>query len=647
MRPDREALQKPALRAVRRQQDDLQSSSSGFHPGEPASVEIFLSECGLARPVLHRAIQEASRLDMGVDEVLIKSGLITEHEFYNHLATWLGVRFSPRVRVLPLPGNASADDLSRCAHAGFCRLQSGTGEAAGAIFVLAPFGESLKRIITFDLAGRGDLVMTTPAALLASLRLSNSQWIAQEAAGFGLRNQIRYSAYQGLSLGQVAMLGVCAAVIPFSAIIDPEDTISLLAILAGPVFIMLIVFRLGASLANGHVDDDVQPAHILDADLPVYTVIIPLFRERRILPRLLAAIARLDYPHPKLDVKIVVEIDDLETRNYLHHHVLPAYIDVIVVPKGKPRTKPRALNAALLEARGSLLTIYDAEDVPDPQQLRLAAACFATSTPETMCLQAHLTIDNLADSWLSRFFALEYAALFEVINPGLLKAGFPILLGGTSNHFRTEALVKMGGWDAWNVTEDADLSFRMAKSGYRTAELNSRTLEESPTTFGIWLRQRTRWMKGYMQTLVVHARNPAKLVREAGIGDAATLFALTFGTVISALGYPFFMAGLVLSAANGSLLAAKAAPDTLLSYGALGLFGSGLVSMIVPAILGARRLKMHSLLVMVPGLPFYYLLVSMAAWRGLCELITNPHYWNKTDHGLARTSHFGPDPVPD
>lgn len=623
----------------------------GLADGSLPRVIAFLRETRVAQarldlPTLLWGAREAGRLGVGPDEVLIKSGAISERSFYRALAAHLGLRFAERVAVLPLPQGAGPDEILRCANAGLVRLRQPAprpGAAPEPVFALAPFGASLHRIITLGLAGRSDLVVTTPSELLAGLRQANAGWIQGQANGKGAGVPRRLSAAQGLSAGQYVAAACLAAVLPFSATLDLTHTLVILALMAGPLFVMLITLRLAASLAAcsdlaGGGSGAGAPE---DRYLPVYSVIVPLYKEARVLPRLLDAIEALDYPKAKLDVKIVVEHDDRETRAALATLARPAHVDVVVVPPGTPRTKPRALNAALLEARGTLVTIFDAEDVPDPQQLRKAVARFAECDPSVMCLQAHLVIDNLADNWVSRCFALEYAALFDVVNPGLLAVDLPILLGGTSNHFQTDRLVAIGGWDAWNVTEDADLSFRMARAGFRTAELASWTYEEAPSDLGIWMRQRTRWLKGYMQTLATHSRHPLRLLREAGAGDALTLLALVLVTIVSSLGYPFFLAGVAHAFLSDGFWQSSSAAEVVVKALSALLFGAGVFSMVLPALLGAQRRGLVRLWLMLPLLPFYYLLVSLAAWRALYELVVSPFHWNKTDHGLARSSHYG------
>ncbi|MFJ5370783.1 glycosyltransferase family 2 protein, partial [Bosea sp. CER48] len=294
------------------------------------------------------------------------------------------------------------------------------------------------------------------------------------------------------------------------------------------------------------------------------------------------------------------------------------------------------LNLALLEARGSLFTIFDAEDIPDPQQLRMAAARFLRAPDDLACLQARLVIDHANEGLLPALFALEYAGLFDVLNPGLLRAGLPIMLGGTSNHFRTAALHAVGGWDAWNVTEDADLGFRLVRAGYRIGDLPCDTREEAPLTIPAWLRQRSRWIKGYMQTLVTHSRAPLTTLRQAGPSACLAFLSLALGTVVAALGYPIFIAAALMAAVHGSLLAPGSALASLTSTLALTVWALGMVALFVPPAMGALRRRAPRLLLLLPLLPLYYGLVSVAAWLALHEYFNRRFAWNKTEHGLAR-----------
>jgi cellulose synthase/poly-beta-1,6-N-acetylglucosamine synthase-like glycosyltransferase len=337
----------------------------------------------------------------------------------------------------------------------------------------------------------------------------------------------------------------------------------------------------------------------------------------------------------------VIEADDREMAEALAETTLPGCFEVVVVPPGEPRTKPRALNAALPLAQGEFVTVYDAEDVPDPDQLRLAAATFSRTAPDVACLQARLVIDNTEDNWLTRFYTIEYATLFDVINPGLVLEDLPIPLGGTSNHFRAAVLRDLHGWDAWNVTEDADLGIRLALAGYRVLDLPSSTLEEAPGTFDAWLKQRARWMKGFMQVVVTHSRHPLRALRALGPVRFFAAVAMTLGTVATALGYPLFMIVSVHALWQGAWLDTETLLEALRSAVGVTLFGAGLVGMLAPAVLAIERRGWRRLYPFVPLLPFYYALISLAAWRALWELAVDPFRWHKTEHGLARTSRTG------
>ncbi|CAO4171043.1 Glycosyl transferase [Methylorubrum populi] len=404
------------------------------------------------------------------------------------------------------------------------------------------------------------------------------------------------------------------------------------------LMLTLLTFRLAAA---GTGSAEAPPPSLLpDEALPTYTVLVALYREAAVVPRLVRTLARLDYPAAKLDIKFLLEADDTETAAILHAVPLPPRFEVVIVPPGLPRTKPRALNVALPLARGSHLVVYDAEDVIDPGQLRLAATLFAKAPASTACLQGRLVIDNQADGLLPRLFAIEYAALFDVLAPALAAWRMPIPLGGTSTHFRTPALRSLCGWDAYNVTEDADLGLRMAVAGYRVGDLPSTTFEEAPKHLRAWLRQRSRWMKGFLQTSFTHGRRPREVWRRLGPAESLCALAFVPGTVVSALFYPFMMVGSL-----SELILGDGPRETMLEVttcaGAWTVFGAGLAAIWLPGLVGCLRRGWHDLVPFVFLLPLYHLLVSLAAWLAVLELLRAPHRWNKTEHGLARSSRSG------
>jgi cellulose synthase/poly-beta-1,6-N-acetylglucosamine synthase-like glycosyltransferase len=488
-----------------------------------------------------------------------------------------------------------------------------------------------------DLKHRDDVVVMPVAAFRTMLRDHAGATIADMASHDLEQQRPGQSAMTGMSNGQRIFGAIMVAALLACLLVHPQAALVILAILTIPIFAALLILRIGAVI-DGWSPASVPALPMADAKLPIYTVLVPLYREAAVLDQLLAALLRIDYPPNRLDIKILVEQDDDATRKALAARALPRHVDVVVAPRGTPQTKPRALNIGLMEARGELLAIFDAEDRPDPRQLRLAANLFARHAPEVACLQGRLAIDNADDTLLTRMFALEYAALFDVINTGLIRAGAPVLLGGTSNHFRVSVLRQIGGWDAWNVTEDADLSFRLLRCGYRIADLPSATLEEAPITIRPWFNQRIRWMKGFLQTVVTHTRQPRELIGQLGWKNALVLLSLCGGTLLSALSYPLFIiATVTVLTMNGLPHAGNPAHAVMVGVW-ITMFAGGLVALLAPVILGAMHRGLTDLLWFSPLLPLYCLLVSGAAFAALVEYVRAPSRWNKTDHGLARTS---------
>ncbi|HML29800.1 MAG TPA: glycosyltransferase [Hyphomicrobium sp.] len=400
-------------------------------------------------------------------------------------------------------------------------------------------------------------------------------------------------------------------------------------------FVLASVLRLAAlwRVAQGprQAPDPRRLDRRYDDRLPTFSVLVPLYREVPVVPTLVRAMAQFDYPGDRLEILFITEANDRETRRALLQFGLAANMRVVTVPSGQPKTKPRALNYALQEARGVLVAVYDAEDCPDPEQLRLAALAFVLGGPRLACVQARLGVFNADDSFLSRQFALEYAALFEGLLPALDHLRLPIPLSGTSNHFRRDVLLKCGGWDPFNVTEDADLGIRLARLGYDVSMIDTVTLEEAPVTWRVWLGQRTRWIKGWMQTYLVHMRRPSRLWRDLGarrfIGFQITISAM----LMSTLAHPWFYAVIGIEV----LLGGRVLPE---SHFLLWLFGTDLIvgygsaALLILATSAATGLSGRLVSVML--LPIYWLAISLAAYRAILDLVSRPHFWEKTVHGV-------------
>ncbi|MBF9235085.1 glycosyltransferase family 2 protein [Microvirga alba] len=600
--------------------------STDSHSALPIEIG-FLAGRGYSSDNLRDATVLAEFAGTPVNEFLLKYNLISETEFYRALAEELSVPFLSAPR---LSTEARYPDSIR---AGVAPL---AGPAGG--YVLAPRGLSLAPLLKSRRAPHGRLAITTPSLFTKAVFRVHARAIADHAANALPNSAPGLSSRDGVTVPQIASLATMTMLASFAGTLAPESVLAGIAAGMSLLFLGMVVVRLAASLLHNPVEPVTIPRRIDDAALPIYTIIVALYREKRVASHLIAALTRLDYPMTKLDIKLVLEADDDETATALTATELPGCIEVIVAPPGHPRTKPRALNVALPLARGVYTAVYDAEDVPDPGQLRLAVASFAALPRNVVCLQARLTIDNTDDSWLTRLFTIEYAALFDVLNPGLAEIGCPIPLGGTSNHFRTAALRDMGGWDAWNVTEDADLGIRLARLGYSVVDLPSSTLEEAPSTLGAWMNQRTRWMKGFMQTCISHSRAPVSTLSQLGVWRFYGALVVTLGTVLSSLFYPFFTC-LYFLMGPGDVVGEAWGLAWL--AGSRTLFVLGLGAIVVPACVALRRRRLLRLLPWVLVLPLYYGLVSVAAWRALWELTTAPVFWHKTSHGLARTSRTG------
>ncbi len=372
-----------------------------------------------------------------------------------------------------------------------------------------------------------------------------------------------------------------------------------------------------------------------EEDLPVFTILVPMFREAKMLPVLAQALRNLDYPLGKLDIKIVLEASDTETIEVARTLGLEGIFEVIRVPPSQPQTKPKACNFALRFARGEFLVVYDAEDRPEPDQLRKVVATFRMSPPEVACLQCRLNYYNADENWLTRMFALDYALWFDQMLPGLEKLNVPIPLGGTSNHFKIDVLRELHAWDPFNVTEDADLGIRLSQKGYRVAVVDSTTFEEASCSTGNWIRQRSRWIKGYMQTVLVHLRRPGHLIRTTGVLGLLGFVFFIGGTVVSGLLNPVAWALYIVWLVALTTGFDPAFPQFLLFISLFNLLaGNGAftyLSMLAPIRRGWLDLIPYSLT--EAG---YWLLMSIAAYKALWQLIRNPFYWEKTQHGVSK-----------
>jgi len=417
----------------------------------------------------------------------------------------------------------------------------------------------------------------------------------------------------------------------------PGATLLSVLVLATVTSVLLTALKAAAGLAALRTAPRREGMAPVDrAALPTVTLLVPLYRERRIAAHLLARLQALDYPRDLLDILLVLEADDATTRAAIANVSLPPWIRPLRVPAGTLTTKPRALNYALDFARGEIVGVYDAEDAPAPDQISRVVQGFAERSPQVACLQGVLDFYNSRANWLTRCFTLEYAAWFRIVLPGLTRLGLPIPLGGTTLFFRRAVLEQLGAWDAHNVTEDADLGLRLARYGYRTELIDTVTGEEANGRVLSWMRQRSRWLKGYAVTYAVHMRRPAQLWKELGPWRFCGVQVLYLGTVLS-----FALAPVLWACWALALLPSPLGPlPTGLVVTLVALFLSAEAVNLAVAIVAARRAGRPGLAWWAPTLMAYFPLATAAVLKGLWEVVVRPFYWHKTEHGL-----FLPDTV--
>ncbi len=476
------------------------------------------------------------------------------------------------------------------------------------------------------------------------------QAVCEVAALRQARDRLRLSspwlsAAKRVTRSQAIVFCMTAAMLAGASFWNTGILAAALCILAGTVFLSVSALRIFSLTAP---KETTAPHHgaLPDTALPVYTVLVPLFREHAMAEQIVGALSALDYPYDKLDIKLISEESDAPMRRYLQSLGLEQPFEILTVPHAMPQTKPKALNYALQFARGEYVVVFDAEDIPERDQLRLAATQFHRAPATVACLQAKLAYYNAGENWLTRQFAIEYASLFDLLLPALSRARLPFPLGGTSNHFRIDALSAAGAWDPFNVTEDADLGFRLARLGWRAEILNSTTYEEASCHFGNWQRQRARWLKGWLQTWLVHMRHPLQLAEEFGWRGLLVSQATMAGILVAALTHPIFLAGLLHALLSGQFLAQANTPGQAILAGlSLTVLVSGYWATMAAGLAAMARRNLRFSPVVILGMPVYWLLISLAGWLALWQFITKPFHWNKTDHGLSRL--FDPNRRPE
>ncbi len=484
--------------------------------------------------------------------------------------------------------------------------------------------------------GPARLAVATRTEIMAALVAAASPWLTEQARELLRSKSPEASAGTPAPRWQWRAATGTAAMAGTAVALRPDLALPAVSALVGLFYLGNLLLRAALVLA-GRRPGGPAPPPLPDQALPSYSVLVPMYREPEVLPQLAAGLDRLDYPPALLDIKLVLEADDRETLEEAHRLGLGERFDIVLVPPSQPRTKPKACNFALPLARGERLVIFDAEDRPESDQLRRAAAAFAAGPPDLACVQARLNFDNAGENWLTRMFAIDYALWFDFLLPGLDRLGMPLPLGGTSNHFHTAVLREVLAWDPFNVTEDADLGLRLQRRGYRVGVIASTTFEEANCEIGNWIRQRSRWLKGYMLTFAVQMRRPADLWRRLGpLGFFGFAFFIG-GTALSALINPLVWGCFFVWAAADSPLLDPLFPAPVLAVGLFNWLAGNFLYLYL-AMLAPLRRQWFGLVPWALTVIPYWALVSVAGYRALWHWIRRPFHWDKTRHGLSRQS---------
>jgi cellulose synthase/poly-beta-1,6-N-acetylglucosamine synthase-like glycosyltransferase len=457
-----------------------------------------------------------------------------------------------------------------------------------------------------------------------------------------LRTAPDFSAFRTLSTGQgrffialgvLLVGGLVLAPVPTLVTINGTVTALYLVVLAYNLRIMAVVLRQPPLVTVSEEEALAVP----DESLPRYSVLVAAYHESDVIHATIRALETLDYPAARLEVLLLLEAEDVETIEAAHAALPQPWIRIVPVPDAPPKTKPKALNYGLQLATGELVTVFDAEDRPDPLQLRRAAFAFARMDPQVACLQAKLHYHNVGQNQITKWFSAEYVRWFASALPALVALKAPIPLGGTSMHIRRRVLEEVGAWDPFNVTEDADLGIRLHRLGYRTRVLDSVTYEEANSDFINWVKQRSRWYKGYLQTWLVHMRHPLRLWRQLGTGGFVGFQVMIGATPFLALANPFFWLLTALWFLGGLHVVRVLFPPWIF-YPALISVVLGNFVALYQVIISVRLAKYPGLVTAALLSPLYWIFMSIAAIRAFAQLLTAPSFWEKTMHGLDRAA---------
>ncbi|WP_372604773.1 glycosyltransferase [Actibacterium sp.] len=593
--------------------------------------DILIETGAVTAADLEQALTIQRRRDLRLGDILLSLGMVDQDGLTRALARQYAALPVDAAHLRPDPRLVDEMGIATCLREGAVPLR----RLGGATVIATCRPDQFDALRTRLPQGFGDAVMAIASerALHEAILATRDQRLAEqaetrlpeaEASRFWYEQRPRNLLAAGLILLLAATITAPGAVL-FG-----------LSALAVVTLFATTVLKASAALATRRAPPRPMPQDddVMIARLPVVSVLVPLFREHDVVQRLIARLGRIDYPRELLEICLITEADDDQTRTMLAAADLPYWMRVITVPAGGLKTKPRAMNFALDFCRGSIIGIYDAEDAPDPHQIRDIVRLFHMRGPEVACLQGVLDFYNSETNWLSRCFTAEYASWFRIFLPGLDKLGLVVPLGGTTLFLRRAVLEEIGGWDAHNVTEDADLGVRLARHGYRTEVVHSVTQEEANCRLWPWVRQRSRWIKGFVVTWSVHMRDPVLLWRQLGPKRFIALQVLLIGSVVQALLVPLMWSFWLLAAGLPHPL------TPMIGAPAMGLIAGVFLTAeainFSVALAGVQRAGKLRLWPWLLTLYLYFPLAALAAYKALYEMVLRPFYWDKTQHGLTK-----------
>ena len=617
------------------------------HPPREAAAIAWLLAAGRLEPAqLARAREQARAWNTGTGAALLAEGSLSHRDWAAGIAGGAGLPLADLLLNPPEEALLDPEDRRDYLDLGVLPWREETLPAGGTRLILAAEAPDGPAVAAWAAARFPGVALgwaaTTKFDILWALQQAFDDIADHEAREALFLAAPHLSAKHTITRPQVAGVAIGLATLLLGLLAAPMPTVVLVSGCVTVFYMLSFGFRFLLTWVGAHHDVDIsvtseEVAALQPEDLPVYTVLVPMYREAEVLPILVHSIRRMDYPRAKLDVKLVLEADDEETIEAAKALRAEGIFEIIRVPASHPKTKPKACNYALRFARGEYCVVFDAEDMPEPDQLKKAVALFNRSPDTVACIQARLNYFNRRENFLTRMFTLEYSNWFDYLLPGLHVLKVPIPLGGTSNHFRTQVLRELGAWDPYNVTEDADLGVRLTQAGYEVAVVNSTTFEEANGVLRSWINQRSRWIKGYMQTWLVHMRRPMRLYRRLGfVGFWGFQFFIGF-PVLTSLVNPLLWSTTLVAVVAGADVVNRVFPAPVIYIAMFNLVVGNAMYVYLTMVAAAKR-GWFQLMPWALLAPVYWVLHSVAAYKAIWQLIVAPHYWEKTQHGTSSTT---------